>query len=404
MKRLLIVPLLLAVALGLSAQDVIGRITYLEGSPEIVRDGEVLFDTVDFGFAIENFDSVTTDTEGYVDIDIDSSTGIDATISVQPDTLFYLDLSSLRGEQTGSIELIAGSVNVVARRLIGDSRFEIRTPAAIMGVRGTTFSVTTAVGGEMLIATDEGSVEVTQAGNTLLAEPGEAVEINVESGIFQSIPFRQSQFDEFREQWLRDKVSAFVENAPRVLRFYGVRYLLAREAFVRSYEVLMTHRDIIDKWIDQDRRGGIGSRVEALRDKRQIVGALLRIRVSLYFFEHLFTRLERMAPYVREFAADVEIREGFTAADMYRTINNDRRVMFQRINDVRRLMKLFALRNDGEMPFQDVGGLRGVFGSDGEAASESTPEDARTLLDRLFGDEGLLSDVDPFAEETPSEE
>ena len=41
MRRYLCIALLLAVALTASAQDVVGRITYLEGTPQIVRDGSV---------------------------------------------------------------------------------------------------------------------------------------------------------------------------------------------------------------------------------------------------------------------------------------------------------------------------------------------------------------------------
>ena len=77
MRRYLCIALLLAVALTASAQDVVGRITYLEGTPQIVRDGSVVYDTVDFGFPVENFDAVQTDEESSLQIEINPSTGID---------------------------------------------------------------------------------------------------------------------------------------------------------------------------------------------------------------------------------------------------------------------------------------------------------------------------------------
>ena len=97
----------------------------------------------------------------------------------------------------------------------------------------TTFSVTTVVGGEILVAAEEGAVEVTQPGGTLVAEPGEAAEVSLESGIFRNVSFRRDQLEEFGAQWLRERVDAFVADAPRVLRFYGQLCVQARETCVR---------------------------------------------------------------------------------------------------------------------------------------------------------------------------
>jgi len=142
---------LLVVGTALVAQDSIGEITYLDGYPEVIRDGDILYDTLDFGFPIQNFDSIRTDESSSVELRLDPSTGIDASISVDPSTHFHVNVSNLRSEQIGSVELLSGSISVVARELTGRSRLQVRTQSSVAGVRGTTFTVTTAIGGEVLI-------------------------------------------------------------------------------------------------------------------------------------------------------------------------------------------------------------------------------------------------------------
>jgi len=351
MRRAIIWSLLVAVAAAGLAADEIGTVSYVEGFPEIVRDGTDVYEEIDFGFRIENFDVVRTDERSALEIDFDPATGVDASVSVEPDTHFAVELSSLRGEQTGAIELIAGSVSVTARRLTGRSRFEIRTPAAIMGVRGTVFDVSGAPGGELLVTTEEGLVEVTDPnGRSLFASPGEAVEVDEESSLFRTVRYDRAQLVAFRQQWRAERLERFIENAPRILSFYGRRYLRARGDFVTAYGDLMSHRDLIDEWLDEARRG-VRPRAGSLRERREFVSALRSVRLAMFRLEPVLARLDAMAPYVREFVATVEIEPGVTAADLYRTVNNDRRLMRERVAGVRRVLKLFALRNGGETPF-----------------------------------------------------
>ncbi|MFW5744118.1 MAG: FecR family protein [Spirochaetota bacterium] len=354
MRRAVIWFLFAAVAAAGIVADEVGTVSYVEGFPEIVREGTDVHEEIDFGFRIENFDVVRTDERSSLEIDFDPETGIDASVGVEPDTHFAVELSSLRTEQTGAIELIAGSVSVTARRLTGRSRFEIRTPAAIMGVRGTVFDVTGAPGGELLVTTEEGLVEVTdQDGRSLFASPGEAVEVDEESALLRTVRYDREQIAAFRQQWRAERLERFIENAPRILSFYGRRYLRAREDFVSAYADLMSHRDLVDEWIDEARRG-VRPRAGSLRERREFVAALRNVRLAMFRLEPVMARLDQMAPFVREFVATVEIEPGVTAADLYGTVNDDRRLMRRRVAEVRRVLKLFSLRNGGETPFDFI--------------------------------------------------
>jgi len=383
---------LLVVGTALVAQDSIGEITYLDGYPEVIRDGDILYDTLDFGFPIQNFDSIRTDESSSVELRLDPSTGIDASISVDPSTHFHVNVSNLRSEQTGSVELLSGSISVVARELTGRSRLQVRTQSSVAGVRGTTFTVTTAIGGEVLISTQEGLVEVTdEQGFALFAAPGEAVEVDTERNVIRNLKYHSDAVDEFRRQWVDDRVDAFRANAPRVLRFYGRRYLGAREQFVQAYEELMSYRTIIDRWIEESRRGVTGSGLSLVQDKRRIAGPLLQIRASMFVFEHTFNRLNQMAAYVRDISATVDVGDGGSAADLYRRIEIERAVMRHRLATVRHILKLYAERNDGETPMDVFGGFTGVNTNDDFFGDSGNPE---AEDDDFFGDGGFFGDTE----------
>ena len=354
----------------LAGQDIVGEITYLEGHPEIVRDGGILHDTLDFGFAVQNYDAIQTDGESLAELRIDPSTGIDAAISVRENTQFTVQLSSLLREQTGTIELIAGSIGVIARELAGRSRLNIRTHSSVAGVRGTTFDVSTAVDGSVLVTTRDGLVEVTsRTGRALFAAPGEAVEVDDERGLVRNVRYAVSGA-EFRQLWIRERADAFAQSAPRVLRFYGRLYLDARSGFANAYRELMGQRDVIDKWIEESRKGVTGGASEVIREKRILAGPLLRIGMAMFEFEHTLVRLERMRPYVQEVLGEVDLPGGITAETLYQMLDSDRALARRRVATVRNVLKLYALRNGGETPF-DV--FTGFARDTGEGPSSEEP-------------------------------
>jgi hypothetical protein len=361
-------PLLLLAFCAFSsfAQDRVAEVSYVEGYPEVVRDGQELFDTVDFGFAIENFDLVRTSDNSTLDIRIDPNTGIDATLVVEPQTQLYLDISSLRREQTGTVQMVTGAIQVTARRLTGQSRLDILCGTAAMGVRGTVFSVTTAVGGELLICADEGEVEVsTESGELASAVPGEAVEVDAEGGVRRLLYAGARQV--FRNAWLREREEAFLRRAPELLAYHGRLYLEARELFVDRYAELMSHRSILDRWVDENRRGILPALAARLESRERLLDPLLRMRAVMVVFERHAAALTRMAPYVASIAAEVEIRPGISGAQLLVMVENDARITDERRATIRQGLKLYALRNDGVAPRV----LRRA------EAAEDTPEDLR---------------------------
>jgi hypothetical protein len=351
MRHFLLVILSFFLAGFCFAEDSIGELSYLEGGLKVVRNGNTLRRGVTFGFGVEQLDQFTTSSDGYAEVEVYPSTGVSGTVKIQPNTSFYFDLSNLREGKGGTLELLTGSVGLSVKKLAGRSRMDIRTRGTVMGVRGTTFQVIIAVNGDILVTCEEGRVECRDdSGSVLYAAPGRVVE-RTEDAVFRNIPITVSSLSEFRKNWNAEKIEAFKANAGRVLKYYSERYLELRDQFIEGYQNLLTRRDVIDKWIREDREGRTGGTAEMMQEKKALFDKLANVRKVLFIFEKIYYRVEELYEYYQEGYGRGLIRPGLTAAGFYKMVERDRGVLQEYMSSLRYIMKLYALRNGGELPF-----------------------------------------------------
>ncbi|AHC13652.1 FecR family protein [Salinispira pacifica] len=348
--------------------DVIGEILFIDGDVQIFRNTEEL-DRPDFGDRIENLDQVITGSNGSLEVAVYPETGIHASIIIQPDTSMYFDITGLREEQSGALELLTGRVDLTVGRLSGRNQLDIRTGSAAMGVRGTTFSVSSTPGGDVLLTTAEGRVECrTASGERFFAVPGEVVEKRSD-GVWQNLSVDPEELETFRDRWISQRIEALDAQASRAIADYGQRYLDLRDRFIDAYVRLMNNREVIQKWMNEDRVGKLGSRSDRLREKRQIIGALMNIRGVQFMFERVYYRLAQLSERYPGVNGNVNVRPGLSIRNFYRQFEQDRDMFSRRMREVRYILKLYALRNEGRTPFDDFmsGGFESeedFFGSD----------------------------------------
>ncbi|MEM9008762.1 MAG: FecR domain-containing protein [Cyanobacteria bacterium P01_F01_bin.86] len=78
-----------------------------------------------------------------------------------------------RGGKVTKLDVKIGQARLFMRRLTNpDSSTEIRTPSGVMGVRGTSFGIDIQPNGRSAVATLEGSVASSAAGQSVLVEAG----------------------------------------------------------------------------------------------------------------------------------------------------------------------------------------------------------------------------------------
>ena len=153
MKRIVIyraAPLLMVGALFLlggakpsSSPDKVGDTSYLEGTVSVQRDSHDLdASEVQTGLEIENYDMVKTAADGLAEVSITTPKSVGATIKVSPRTQFTFELNNTGSRQQSFVGLMSGTVALKVAKLTASQDLMVHTESAVMGVRGTEFSVT----------------------------------------------------------------------------------------------------------------------------------------------------------------------------------------------------------------------------------------------------------------------
>jgi len=345
---------LIILSFQLGAQQV-GTIAVLRGNVSVQRNGRDLgARELDLGTTIENLDFIKTSRNSILEIAMDPRSGFNGRLIIRENTTIQLELSRLRTNQRGNIELIAGSVGVSVNRLAGGSSLNVRTQTANMGVRGTTFDVSTAPEGSILVTTSEGRVACeNEQGDVVYSEPGSAVESG--EGTLRVIPVAVSSLEQFRREWNAQKIEAFRPNAPRAARQFVQQYQRLLREFNQGYSRLESQNAIIDKWINEHRQGQTGARQESLREKRAIIGPLMNLRRNLFLFERIYYRLVEIRDYLDNAALNSSLGSGQTLRSFYAQLDNEGPGLRQKMGRIRFVAKLYALRNDGELPIPGFG-------------------------------------------------
>ncbi|WP_041397316.1 FecR family protein [Spirochaeta africana] len=343
-RLLTVLVVMLLAAAGAAADEPVGSVAYLEGQPGIVRGGRPITDTVDFGFSLYNLDHIRTDQSSVIEFSLLAHTGMEGRVTVQPESEFYLAFDQGRREST--VHLLRGSSSFSVDRIPRGRSFSVRTSGAVMGVRGTDFTIDTAGQGEYLVTTGSGRVEVrAEDGATAMAVPGQAVEFTVVNG-FRAVALAAGQEHDFRTRWREQRLEALRANPEAAVADFSRRYRAARDEFLQRYEELMTHEDIIDRWILEDRQGRQSSTMEQMQQKSAVAGPLMRMAAHMVIFERLYYRTAELRHQLdlADFQ-ESDPREFFTEFD------RDAAVLQERLDMLRYVFRLYAERNNGRLPF-----------------------------------------------------
>ncbi len=355
-KKWVIFSLLASLGLELWSQQ-IGSIAVLRGTVRIQRNGrDVAARELDLGAAIENQDLIRTSRGSVLEIAMDPRTGFNGRLTIRENTTVQVELSKIRNNSRGQIELITGSVGMSVNRLASGSTVNVRTQSANMGVRGTAFDVTTEPGGSVLVSTTEGRVACEDPeGNTVYSEPGSVVEAGEEKGSMRVIPVALSSLEQFRREWTAQKIESFRPNAARAARQFANQYQRLLREFNQAYSRLEAQNAIIQKWSNEHRQGQTGGRQEAIREKRAIIGPLMNLRRTLFLFERIYYRLLEIREYLDNSALNTSLGAGQTLRSFFAQVDRDAPVLSQKMGQIRFVAKLYALRNDGELPIPGFG-------------------------------------------------
>ena len=113
----------------------------IAGEAKFMKKGDADWKMLEKGMVLSEGDRLKTAPNSQVILNFAGSAKT-AEVVVRPESEFAFD--TFRHEDKTDKTLLdvqIGSVLVKAEKLIGDSKFEVKTPTSIVGIRGTTFEV-----------------------------------------------------------------------------------------------------------------------------------------------------------------------------------------------------------------------------------------------------------------------
>lgn len=365
MKITTLAGIMLLSALSLSAES-IGEVILIDGDVQLYRDNQEIGD-ISFGSQIKNFDHFVTGPDSLVEVAIYPEFGLQASILIQENTAMYFAISENQDVQ--SIELLTGTLEITVSPT---NIFNIRTESALMQVRNfARFALDAPISGNVLLSVGEGIVECrSYLGQILFASVDEAAELSLSavadsSGTGRrwrniSLPGRasESRWQSWRDNWLSRELVDF--DPAEALASMVSPYLVLKDRFIRAYVRLMNEREIIHKWMDEDRIGKIGSRSTQIRETHRVSEALANILSIQFFLERIYYRLDQLINQYPNLAGDSQVSPALSFRNFNRQFQEDR--ILRRMNEVRYILKLYDRRSAEPLPF--------VYPTESESESE----------------------------------
>lgn len=179
-------------------------VSYLEGEPEIRRTTGVT-EWLDFGTTALPGEQITTGSIDYVELNQAGQ----ATIKIQPDTIFSIQEIQQAGRTERVLTTAAGSVSYRFNQITGREP-RVGTTASVAGIRGTELTVYAGTDGSSLFLVDSGLVEVTSAGESVELAANEGVEVAAGQAPGEKFEIIGRAMD--FESWSDEKEAAFLED------------------------------------------------------------------------------------------------------------------------------------------------------------------------------------------------
>ncbi len=198
-QTILVAGLILAIAAAAHAAPT--DVTYTEGDATTRYHSGVQQDT-SVGDVLNTGDSVKTGDDGLVEMD---QKGV--TIKVSHGTVFTL-METAQGNQNAPVLSVAlGSIKFRYDKLTGQEPL-VRTNGAVLGVRGTEFTVFAGADGSTLIAVDTGQVTVQAEGQSVELASAEGVEVPLGKPPGDKFVVHSDQID--YRKWNDDKLNTML--------------------------------------------------------------------------------------------------------------------------------------------------------------------------------------------------
>ena len=191
----LLIVLALMLTQSVAVLQRVARVSEVKGAPQIVATGQQEAQPLGEMRLVQAGDKLITGGQGQLTLN-----WIDGTrIRLEPNTELLVEKCQVaQGAEYSSFRLDLGNVWIRVLKLLSQQdKFEIQTPTATAGVRGTIFAVEVASDGATEIQVYEGEVKVESGGKQLRVAKNHTAQLGDSSGVSEVVGFSE----EDRQNW-----------------------------------------------------------------------------------------------------------------------------------------------------------------------------------------------------------
>lgn len=322
------------------AQDIIGSITWIDGTVDVYRDGEALdWWDVDIGLEIADFDLMETGPDSYVEVEVQTPGNSGTIVKISENSAFYFEKSAVSGGgNKTTFQLLAGSLSLKVAKLAGSNAVEVKTESAIMGVRGTEFEISIAPESSVLVTCVEGKVAVEQdeGGYKANAEPGTIVRKDYDSNV-RGYQVGVEDIDMYKTFWVSTREQVFKSGAKTFIKHYAGLYNNMLPKFLLAFEELKTVRTSLEKYGAMT-GASLGMMIEA---KKEVSGPVFEMRSIFPLFEHIYYSIQTLERYHDMGIGMGMIDDTLSSTAFFSGFASQKNNLKRQLAETRRLFKLF---------------------------------------------------------------
>ena len=330
------------VSAAVFAAEPLGRIAYIEGIVDLQRDGEIieLWDS-DIGLEVYNYDLIETGYDGFIEVEITSHKTRGTLIKVENDTAFYFDSAKIGGAAKTNITMMSGSLAIKVQKLTGNEELKVRTESAIMGVRGTEFSVQRAPEGSVLVTCVEGKVACEDDRKMeRYAMPGSVVEKRPGSSLSR-VDIEVGDENLYGMYWTGKREEIFRSGAETFIKAYSTQYNNYLPRFLEAYDNLLAVKSQLETYGLEENQGAMGFSSKMITVKAETSDEMIMMRSILPLFEHSFYAVQVLEGYHKQGIGRTVIEKNYTSDDFFNDFSRRKLEIKNKLADVRYCIKLY---------------------------------------------------------------